>query len=471
MRNILAAVLVLFVIIPSISFAFSVTVPDETIKVKAIKETPITIRVASIATDTVTANIQDAKPWMSLNETQFSIQAGRVKNIDLVVSPFSDIILGTYGIPLLFKSLVTGEEQKATVFINVLRGDVIIVDRVLVTGSLEPLGSARIQVYVVNYKPVSADSIDVFVRVRSPEKILNEYTTTIQRLDPDEVESAEFNIFFDTGAPAGSYEIYASAKYLDETAEYRQTFNIQQKAIVQKETERAPTLFGFEKRIKLTNNGNAAGEEVVTDYLSSFESSFFSGDSPTIKSSGVYTWVVRDIQPGETRYIIYRIDYTPVFLFVIAIIIAAWILFFKLKTIRIKKYIMHKKHIEAGEEFTVALEVMNKIGGRMDVAVSDFVPAVFNVKESEGLKPVKKKSHAGTEITWHVKDLHMNEARVLTYKIVPVFGVHGILRLPKASASFKWRNKQLTNKSSSPALGITAESAEEALQKLIRRKK
>jgi hypothetical protein len=469
--RILAAILMLLVLVPA-SFAFTVTVPVETIKVKAIAETSIPISIMSNIADTLTATIQDAKPWMGLSESQFTIEARTVKNITLTVAPFSDVILGMYGIPIVFTSVSTREEKKATVFINIERGDVLNIERMSVTGSLNPLGSAHVQVDVKNYKPVSVEGVTVFMRVTSPTNaILNEFTRTLPRLDPDQTQAADFSIFFDKNAPAGSYEVYSKVTYLDEKDEYRQTFNLQSKPIIQRETSRAPTLFGFEKKIILTNNGNAVGEEVVTDYLSPIETAFFSGDSPTLKSSGVYTWVVRNIQPGETRYIVYRIDYSPLFLFVIALIIAGWIFFFKLKTVRIKKYIMHKKKIEAGEEFTIAVEVINKLGGKMDVVVNDFVPAVFDVKETEGPKPVKKKGHAGAELSWHVNGLHMNEARILTYKIIPVFGVHGILKLSKASVSFKWRNRLLKNHSGSPALGISAESAEESIAKLIKRKK
>lgn len=460
---------VLLAVLPAVSFAFTVTAPEETIKLKAIAETPIQIKAASLTTDAITATIQEPKPWISLNETQFTVQGGTTKSITLFVTPFADVILGTYGIQILFKSLVTGEEKKATIFINVLRGDVLNIERISVTGSLEPLGSVRVQVFIKNYKPVSADGAGVFVRVSGPGRVLNEFSRVLPRLDPDQTQTAEFNIFFDKGEPAGSYEAYARVTYINETAEYRQTFDVKQKALIQKETTRQPTVFGFEKRIILTNNGNTAGEEAVTEYLSPLESAFFTGDAPTLRSSGVYTWVVRSIQPGEMRYIIYRIDYTPLFLFVVAVLILAWVVFFKLKTVRIKKYIVQKKHLEAGEEFTVAIEVTNKLGGVMDIGVHDFVPAVFGIKDAEGPKPAKKKAAGGAELAWHVHSLHHNEARILTYKIVPIFGVHGVLRLPKASVSFKWRNKILTNSSGSPHVGLSAEAAESLLR--MRRKK
>jgi hypothetical protein len=464
--------LALLLLIPSATLAFTAAAPVSTIKLKAIAETKIPVTITSTSSDVLTATILDAKPWMGLNETQFAVQPG-TRTVDLVVTPFPDVILGVYGIPIVFKSLVTSQEQRVTVFINVERGDVLNIERITISGSFEPLGSARVSVPVRNYKPVSVDAPSLFVRVTSPDGIiLSEFTHTFQRLDPDETEAADFNLFFEKNAPAGSYEVYARLSYLSETDEYRQTFDLQSKPLIQRESRRSPTLFGFEKRIILTNNGNAAGEEIVTEYLSSVESAFFSGDTPTLKTSGVYTWVVRGVQPGETRYVVYRIDYTPLFLLIIALLIGAWIFFFKLRTIRVRKHILHKKKIEAGEEFTIAVEVMNKLGGKIDVAVSDFVPAVFDVKDAEGgVRPARKKTHAGTELTWHVRGLNMNEARILTYKIIPVFGVHGVLKLPKSTVSFKWRNRQMRNSSASPAIGLSAEGAEDALRKLVRKRK
>src|SRR3989338_8838053 len=125
-----------------------------------------------------------------------------------------------------------------------------------------------------------------------------------------------------------------------------------------------------------------------------------------------------------------------------------------MKTVRIRKYIIQKKEIEEGEEFTVALEIKNSSGSKKSLEVRDFVPSVFTVKETEGLKPAKKKSHIGTELSWNVKDLNNHEERVLTYKIVPIFGVSGTIRLPRASIMFDVRGKKIEKRSFPHSVGI-----------------
>jgi len=72
------------------------------------------------------------------------------------------------------------------------------------------------------------------------------------------------------------------------------------------------------------------------------------------------------------------------------------------------------------EEFTVGIEIANSTGRKIEnVTVKDFIPSVFDIKEGEGLKPVKKKTAAGAELTWKLKDVHKNEVRILSYKILP----------------------------------------------------
>ena len=152
-------------------------------------------------------------------------------------------------------------------------------------------------------------------------------------------------------------------------------------------------------------------------------------------------------------------DYSPLFLFIVVVLIAVWLFFFKIRTLKIKKFMLEKKFIEEGEEFTVGIELSNASGRKVDdLTVRDFVPSVFEFKEGEGPKPVRKKTAAGTELTWKVKDLHKNEERILSYKILPVFGVHGTVRLPQASASFTSGKKETEIKSLYTTLGIETEN-------------
>ena len=138
---------------------------------------------------------------------------------------------------------------------------------------------------------------------------------------------------------------------------------------------------------------------------------------------------------------------------------AVWIFFYKVRIIRIKKFILEKKFIEEGEEFTVGIEIANSTGRKIEnVTVKDFVPSVFNIKEGEGLKPVRKKTAAGAELTWKLKDVHKNEVRILSYKILPVFGVHGTIRLPQASVSFMGRKKTVEIKSAFANIGVETEN-------------
>jgi hypothetical protein len=122
---------------------------------------------------------------------------------------------------------------------------------------------------------------------------------------------------------------------------------------------------------------------------------------------------------------------------------------------------MQRKTIKEGTEFTVGIELRNTMGSKVtDVTVTDFVPSIFTVKDAHGVTAHRLKSGIGTELRWEIKELVKNDERVLSYKLVPVFGIHGQIKLPSAKVVFRSGKRKKTNSSFAPHLGIKQKKEE-----------
>lgn len=446
-----------------IAFAFSASAPSQTFNVPLRTAKQIDVVLTSGTDETVTANLLESKPWITLSDSQVVLGAGQPKNISVFVSPLENTVEGLYKITVFFESLKTKDLAKADIYVYVEKRGIVNIEKVVVTGALQPLGSAKISVHVRNLKTITVQGVEVTADIFSPTRKIGEIRQVVPRLDPDESSVVETTIYFGRLAEPGSYSVNAKMQVQGEEMKATQTFTIEEKSVVQKTEEKSPLLFGYSKRIYLTNNGNAAGDYTVTEAVARLDRSFFAGDEPFAKTDSDYVWKVTNIQPGETRTIKYGIDFSPLFFFIIVLALAVWVYMTRFRTVKIKKCILQKKDIVEGEEFTVAIEVANSTGRTTDIEIHDFIPAVFSVKDTEGPKPAKKKSQIGQELSWHAKSLHPKESRIFTYKIVPMFGVHGYIRLPKASAVFKARGRTWENKSLAPTIGVSETAAEDQL--------
>ena len=157
----------------------------------------------------------------------------------------------------------------------------------------------------------------------------------------------------------------------------------------------------------------------------------------------------------STASLEYRIDYLPLILLLILIMLFAWFVLFKLRTLNVRKYILQKKTIREGTQFTVGIEIKNSTGKKIsNLVIKDFIPPVFAVRESVGLRYKKKKTNYGTDLTWKLKDLKNGEERIVSYKIVPVFGLNTTMNLPNARISYISNDKTFHTNSGGTVLGV-----------------
>ncbi len=449
----------LFVLLFSGSvFAFSVNVPEETIVVPSGGSRQVDIQVASNINENITVTILEAYPWISQSTSIMKMNAN-TQTLSVYLSPFTDTASGVYKITLLIESLKTEEQQKKYMYIRINRFEGVEVGRVTIGGDSVPNGQITVSALIKNYKPGIVENLKIISSISSPTAKLVEFEQNIDSIDPGETKNITYSFMIPRYAESGLY--VASMKVIaDEiTSENTGAFTIKPDATFVKETSRQPNFFGFRKVILVTNIGNMAKDATISETLSGLDAAFYSGEQPFSKTNNEFVWVLRNIEPRETRTLYYNVDYSSAVLFAAVLAGAIWFFFTRIRALRIKKFILEKKFIEEGEEFTVGVEVMNFSGSKIESStVHDFVPSVFEIKDGEGPKPVRKKLPAGTELTWHVKDLHKNEERILSYKIIPIFGIHGTIRLPRAGVKTTVGKKTFEKRSTYALIGVDMEN-------------
>ena len=469
MKAVLALLFIL--LISGASLALSVTGTDDTITVRAGESKTVPITVSDTESSVVSLGIIDAKPWVSLLYGTLDV-SDTSRTTDFTVSPYIDTQPSTYRFAIIASSPVSGFAKK-DVFVRVEKGEIIDIESIRSTGNLVPKGEVEIRTRVKSTKTVQVKDITVSTRVVSPLGGVTELVQKIEALDPDATETAIQTLSLPARADEGDYEVKVTISYGNEAKSSTGYFTVARKAIISENAEKFSLLFGYGKRITVVNDGNFAKSSYdVEQDISPFDAMFVSGDTPLSKDGGKFVWRFESIGPGEEKSVVYFVDYSPLFIIIIALIIAVWAILFKLRSVRIRKYIIQKKFIEEGEEFTVGIDLKNGTGRKVNhVTVTDFVPSVFEFRHEHGPAPKKKKSSLGTELTWAVKDLYPHEERVLSYKILPVFGVHGELSLPPAKASMKHNNIQIELKSFSPRLGMVVSEDKEKKFSIRRHRK
>ncbi|MBI4182113.1 MAG: hypothetical protein HY520_04050 [Candidatus Aenigmarchaeota archaeon] len=142
------------------------------------------------------------------------------------------------------------------------------------------------------------------------------------------------------------------------------------------------------------------------------------------------------VPAGEKRSIIYRYEKWPDY----ARMAIGGVIVLFLGVMVVSRYSrprLSKKLVRGREMSSVVLQVRSNFSGAQDALVRDWVSPLATVvmEEFEGLRPVVRRSEAGTELIWRLGDVGSREDRLISYKIKPL--VQGHLRMPPASLRYK----------------------------------
>src|SRR3989344_1330070 len=414
----------------------------------------VNIILNGTSNETVLLSIGGEKTWTILNTQSLELEKGETKNVTLFLSPGREVIANVnYKFAITAKALGSNEETSENIFVFVSKDEFVDIDRTSVSGQFYPTGTIAAKVYVKNFKRASVQDVTVNMTFRGQQGVIAIESTKIPLIDPTETKEAGLAFTVPDNTPKGAYRIiiYISTKDLQNSAE--QEFDVEEKAVLDERVEPVAFLTGYGQKITVVNRGNIAASSSVERQISDVEKMFFSGTMPTEKGDE-YVWKTENLGVGASARIEYKVDFLPAILTLIALIAAAWYILYKLRIVHLRKYIIQKKVIQEGTEFTVGVDVKNWTGANVDVNVRDFVPPIFRVREHEGFKFQTKKTTYGTEIKWTLKDVKNWEERVLSYKIVPTLGINSPLNLPPARGSYAQGGKTLATESKPAPLGI-----------------
>ncbi len=442
--------LLLIISLSSLVNAFDVTVPEDTVISSIGDITSFNITLKSDINDRIILS-STGKPWITIVNSQPSLIRNTPEKITIYLSPYETTDTGLYKISLTFTSEITNEKSSRDVYISVLRKEGVVIKKITTQGSLEPLGYIDVDICGNNYgEKIDKASLELSLGD------LYKKTLDLKDIPKGESKIVSARIDIDKQVASGEYLLSAKITAANRSSSFNIKLEIEKKHVIKQSLEEKSLLFGSKKIITVKNYGNDAASRVtIGDKINLFEAIFYSGDKPITETDSVFLWEIKDLKPGEEAKIQYKIDYTPLVMFIFAILLFAWYVAIKLRTFRIRKYVIQKKSITEGEEFTIAIDVRNAVGKMVDnINVRDIIPPVFELKLVDGPQPKKKKTQAGIELSWKLEDFKPREERVLLYKIVPVFGVHGTVRLPKAMVKFSVGGRDYENTSKLPHLGI-----------------
>lgn len=145
-----------------------------------------------------------------------------------------------------------------------------------------------------------------------------------------------------------------------------------------------------------------------------------------------------NLLPGESQEFTVTVQKWPPFIYLGAVVLAI----FLLGILSAGKYTnpsINKIYKRRGKTTSVVLGVKNTLSHSKNVIVRDWVSPLASVEMGafESVRPVVRRSDAGTELIWSLGNMRPKEERLLSYKIKPV--VHGNLKMPRASLRYKNR--------------------------------
>jgi hypothetical protein len=438
--------------------AFDVETSSDYLSMKIGDSKHINITIFSEQTDSFNVNVLNPPPWLLLEQNFIEVQGGVPKTIKLHISPKLTTLPGTYQYTLSVRSSNTGTEWTKSVSFSVAKTEnltALEIDDIKVSGPLEPSSTVNIEIKVMNTGTVPIANAEIRGAIKLGNKTLETIEGRVPILYP--LKTGNLTKFYQlpVGAESGEYVIDVYVSQANKTLDSKkQSFFVVSKAVVQKTVETEKILLGWSKTVTLKNLGNRKATAYEVQEFIGNEDFFFSGERPSKVENGIYHWYV-DLDVGEERILRYQVSYMTLLLLIFIIVGSLIYIFLVLRTVWIKKYLMYKKRIKRGDEFTIGIEVKNRTGKDLtNVLVKDFVPHFFKLKETIGPKPEQIKKKNGMELHWKIDNFRNHEERLFSYKIVPIFTVHGQIALPRAEARYRIGNKGAVNLSRDVLVGV-----------------
>ncbi|MFH1420697.1 MAG: hypothetical protein ABIG30_01885 [Candidatus Aenigmatarchaeota archaeon] len=422
------------------------------------------INLSSKIDDILVFSIKDTKTWISLNEQQLRVNASERNTVRLYATPTKDVFPVSYRIEVIAQSSATGEKKSLVLFISVIKAEYDIMFKdLVVTGEFRPTGKINIVPSVKNSRSITVPDVEVKLELlSSTRKIISETRGMFAKIEPNETASINISWSLPKNLPDGKYTLAATVvvdgNNLDEMES--DTFQVQKVGIIELTESVSFGFIGVGEKFVYENVGNDKNDSLTLEKDLGGLATLYVGTEPTEEKDGKYIWTF-SVAVGETKTIEYYINYLLIIIVVIIIAAIAWYVLNAIMTVYLSKKILHQKKIEDGTQFTVGVEIKNNTGRQInDIVIRDFVPSVFKfLRTATSIKPIERRTPVGTELIWRIRDMGRGETRVVSYAIQSTIGVTGQLRLPAASARYRYKALRLKRDSNTPVLGETDKDA------------
>ena len=460
MKNKIFFSIIILLLIPIFANANNIEiVTPGTINVYTVQsnEVQILVKNSGSVTDTFYFSLWPVN-WASLEKYWISLNPGETETIYLNIIPPIDTKEGIQVFKFTVSSLETGDVVTKELYLNVKRtADIYISDINLNKQILDPGETLVIEPIIKNINPSETKNLYVTTEILKNDLVAQKFDDFIIA-KPDSLKKISHNFDINLKNEPGNYIVKVilkdeSGKILHEKQNY---FQINSISRVEKTKEVKNRLFYSSVIIKIENKGNVKVTNFyVTESLPSFSKSFFYPNiEPDFKEVQdnriIYKWFIESLGPGDTLEIKYELRFTNVILGALFIIILISLITWKFFRPKLtKKYI---GLFSGQEEVKVSLSLKNKERKEIkNVIVKDFIPGIAKlIPEYDTLIPKVKRKEDGTELIWKVKSIKPKEERVFTYKIKPIIGITGDLKLPKASFMYetkKGKKRRVCSKS------------------------
>ncbi len=204
------------------------------------------------------------------------------------------------------------------------------------------------------------------------------------------------------------------------------------------------------KFVSVTNPGNVLNTQVA-ELPVSFIGSLFTAGVDIGKNENDERVIMQEfsLRPNETGSFQVITNYRWL-LYLAIIILVTFIFYMAVRSpVSLRKTAITTKKDGEGilSEIKVTIEVKNTSSKAIkDVHITDFVPAIANVKKSLELGTLQPKAvhhtKKHTRVIWSLAELDVHEHRLITYKIKAKLNILGTFRLPRATLEYKRGRKR-----------------------------
>ncbi|MFW6014274.1 MAG: hypothetical protein ACOCQG_03820 [Candidatus Nanoarchaeia archaeon] len=388
--------------------------------------------------------------------TQREVEAGETIYTDVRILPVEKRLLPKkYNHPFRITDTKTGEIAQGSFQVYLRSGGIteeyvpVINVNVDLPDEIKPTENAKLDItlanqnylniseYVLNIKSEKAPENNEELRI--PLKPMETRQESIELQYPDTMSPQTDTITVEKSIPGRNRTYDTTTKEL----------KILGYTDVKEERKTKDSFLKSYTTINLTNSGNAEAVEEIT-LASGLFSYFFTTTNPeyNIEKVDGYRYLAWELQinPGETKNIDVTVNYRPLFIIIILLIIGTAIYYFERSPVAIKKEI---KKIPGKEGETSRIKILLHLKNRTakpqeNITIIDKIPKIAKMETSSTLgtmQPSKviNNEKKGTIIKWDIPILEAHEERIISYQIYSKLEIVGSVSLDKAQAKFKNR--------------------------------